>query len=131
VFAAKVHRPNDGREIYNGSFLRKKENNTLRLIGDCRRTNRYFRSPTSIDLVTGEGFSGIELDDSALEHELFIATGDVDNCFHRMRLTGWLRHYFCWPPIAASKLGITCLGGVNLLPTDPVYPHALVPANGI
>ena len=28
-----------------GLFFVKKKNNTLRLIGDCRRTNRYFRSP--------------------------------------------------------------------------------------
>ena len=81
-----------------------------------------FIEPPRIDLVTGEGFSGIEIDDNSIDMTVLLASVDVDNCFHRMRLGSWLRHYFCWPPLPAATLGISKLLHVPLSPEDLVYP---------
>lgn len=105
-----------------GLFFVSKKNGSPYLIGDCRRTNRMFKEPPRIDLVTGEGFSGIEIDDNSMDMTVLLASGDVDNCFHRMRLQGWLRHYFCWPPLPAATLGISKLLDVPLSPEGLGYP---------
>ncbi len=57
-----------------------------------------------------------------MEMTVLLASGDVDNCFHRMCLQGWLRHYFCWPPLPAATLGISKLLDVPLSSEDLVYP---------
>ena len=105
-----------------GLFFVTKKNGKLRFIADCRRTNRLFREPPSIQLVTGEGFSKIEVGVDMQDQCLKMGTGDVANCFHLFRLRGWLRHYFCWPPLRASQLGITKLHGSLVTPDTLVYP---------
>ena len=90
-----------------GLFFVTKKNGSLRLIADCRRTNRLFREPPTMQLLTGEGFSKIEVGEELQDVTLKMGTGDVANCFHLFQLRGWLRHYFCWPPLRAAQLGIT------------------------
>ena len=57
---------------------------------DCRRTNAYFRSPPGVDLLTGEGLGRIEVEsldqDSLSALVVYLSTGDVADCFQRMKL---------------------------------------------
>ena len=57
-----------------------------------------------------------------MDMTILLAWGMLTTDFHRMRLGVWLRHYFCWPPLPATTLGISKLLGVPLSPRDLVYP---------
>ena len=79
-----------------GIFFVRKKDGALRLILDCRRTNRLFLDPPSTQLVTGEGLGRVEIDwdDGAafdgweMRFQIALGVGDVSNCFHGMRLRG-------------------------------------------
>ena len=72
----------------------------MRMIADCRKTNLLFHTPPGVELMTGEGVSGIELgeelndeigtpeENAALTKSFRTAMGvaDVSDCFHRCRL---------------------------------------------
>ena len=71
--------------------------NRLRLIVDCRKANALFAPPPPVELLSGDGFSRIEADTSGLVHGespgLRQGCADVADCFHRMRLSGEVRHF--------------------------------------
>ena len=71
------------------------------MIVDCRKTNILFHTPPGVELITGEGLSGIELgedfwdepwapEENATFTEKSTAMGvaDVSDCYHRCRLEG-------------------------------------------
>ena len=74
--------------------------------------------PPGVDLVTGEGLSGIVLGEdfyskgvateeavdvlSALR--LAMGVADVSDCVHRCRLAGSMCRYFCWPGVGSNML---------------------------
>ena len=78
-------------------FFVKKENR-IRLTVDCRNANALFAAPPSVELLSGDGLSLIEVDSSGFLHGeslgLHCGCGDVAGCFHRMRLSGEIRHFF-------------------------------------
>ena len=51
-----------------------------------------------------------------------VGVGDVDNCFHRMRIDKELGSYFALGEMTAAEAGLTELDGVLLSPSDIVYP---------
>ena len=72
------------------------------MIVDCRRTNQLFNSPPGVELITGEGLSGIELGEDLVDEDwgpeesaaftkqfqAAMGVADVSDCFHRCRLDG-------------------------------------------
>ena len=46
---------------YVGVFFVKRKDGTIRLILDARRTNRLFRKPPHVELLTAEGLGKIEV----------------------------------------------------------------------
>jgi hypothetical protein len=125
-----------------GVFFVIKKNGTLRMIVDCRKANLCFVDPPGVDLVTGEGLSGIEIGDECTEGgfssaemagcferlRLAMGVGDVADCFHRCRLEGELCHYFCWPSIKAKYLGVSSVEGRDIDPETRVWPmHCSLP----
>ena len=79
-------------QIVSGRLFVSKKDGRLRLIVDCRPTNRMFRDPPGISLATGEAFSKIEVEydfsDFEPSNSFGVASGmaDVPDCFHRMLL---------------------------------------------
>ena len=75
---------------------------------DCRHANVYFRDPPSVELLTAEGLGRIEVVESAAndlgDFRVHLASGGVEECFHRFRIRGPLQEYFCWPSIVARYL---------------------------
>jgi hypothetical protein len=112
-----------------GVFFVSKKSGMIRLILDCRKANVRFLNPPSTDLLTAEGLGNIEMDvdgecnlGNASCPVLHLAKADVADCFHRLRLQGDIRKYFCWPGIAAKWLGVTKVGDQNVDPTQVVWP---------
>ena len=70
-------------------------------------------------LATGDAMSWIEVPSDI---GLFVAHCDVDNCFHRLRMTEEMSRWFTLPPIEARFLGIDRLDGFELAPSDLIYP---------
>ena len=119
-----------------GAFCVKKKGGKIRLILDCRPSNRVFRPPPGVELLTGEGLGRIEWDSGSWardypEHAvpdeasaLWVANGDVQDYFHRLLLddTSEIGEYLSYPPILARHLGITCLDGREVAPDYWIYP---------
>ena len=116
-------------------FVWKSSKTKLRMIIDARKANQMFREPPGVSLMTGEGIGRIEveLDDevwatpSAMDAvTTFVGLSDVRDCFHRMRVPGWLSRYFAWSALPAKVVGLqrTWLEGKLLGPLDRIYPCA-------
>ena len=82
--------------VLDGFFVKKKENR-LRLIVDCRTANALFAPPPTVELLSGDGLSRVEVDSSGPAHGespgLRHGCADVADCFHRMRLSREIRHF--------------------------------------
>ena len=111
-------------------FFVHKKSGKIRLILDCRRANARFRSPPATELLRSEGFSNIEFDGTGSDKtdleqlRLYLGVGDVADCFHRMRLKGSIRRFFCWPSLSAASLGIQEVDGQRVEPERRVWPMA-------
>jgi hypothetical protein len=108
-----------------GIFFVGKKCGKLRLILDCRRANMKFLEPPTVELVTGEGLSQIEVDMGSGDLEglkLALGVADVSDCFHRLILDGPLREHFCWPPLSARELGVSRVGEQPVSPETTVWP---------
>ena len=89
-----------------GVFFVKKK-----LTSDCRKANALFAPPPSVELFSGDGLSRIEVDPFCLAHGespgLHNGCADVADCFHRLRLSGEIRHFFCLPGVSNKYLKMT------------------------
>ena len=96
-----------------GIFFVAKKNGKLRLILDCRRSNRMCVEAPPVRLLTSEGFGNMEVVPpegcSLYDCEAPAAAGgisDVDNAFHRLRISSKLGSLFTFPmPVPAGAIG--------------------------
>ena len=91
-----------------GFFCVLKKSGMLRLILDARRVNQRFAKPPGVALATAECLGRLEVTgpDEYSHHDpryvsavqdmtLTMGIGDIDNCFHRLRLPEGLSYRFC------------------------------------
>ena len=87
------------KETVGVFFVQKNGKTKVRLVIDARRSNCLFASPPSVDLLTGEGLAGIEVElppgveigsqeaEDILQAVLVsLGVSDVSDVFHRMRI---------------------------------------------
>ncbi|OLQ04427.1 hypothetical protein AK812_SmicGene12519 [Symbiodinium microadriaticum] len=118
-------------------FVKKSDGVRLRLIVDARGTNRLFKAPPGVDLLTSDGFARIELvppphlapgskefTQFLEQQKIAIGLSDVKDCFHRMKQPRWLSDYFCFDPVPASLVNLagTMMNGRRLSPDEMIYP---------
>lgn len=114
----------EGREKI-AFFCVSKKQGKLRLIVDARRANAHFTEPAHVDLATGEGLGGIELNES---DQLCIATADLKDAFYHLSLPEAIRDYFTLNRVKASDVGVTHVQGRRVPPTPRITPRlAVVP----
>ena len=100
----------------------------MRFILDCRKSNRFFADPPATHLITGEGLGDLEIEDGDFVMSgcsLYFGCGDVDSCFHRLKVPGWMSKYFCWEPIEAQYVGVSVVEGLSVSPTTLILPMQL------
>ena len=73
--------------------------------------NALFAPPPSVELLSGDWLSRIEVDSSGLAHGetpgLHYGCHDVADCFLKMRLSGEIRHLFYCPGVSNKYLKMT------------------------
>ncbi|CAK0880538.1 unnamed protein product, partial [Prorocentrum cordatum] len=109
-----------------GCFFVAKKNKKLRVIFDTRYANLFFGRPARTALPTATALAAFENPG----HDAYLASGDIDNAFHRLRLPDGLSSYFRLPALDASLLGITHLGGAPLARGARVQPCVCVLPTG-
>ena len=72
-------------------FCVGKKSGALRLIVDARQANRLLKDPPGIQLSSVEGIANIHVGE---DDSIYIAKGDVANCFYRQAIEGPLVEYF-------------------------------------
>ncbi|CAK9009883.1 Ankyrin-1 [Durusdinium trenchii] len=82
-------------------FFVAKKSGKLRLILDCRETNRLFRRPPVLAAGTGASWSQIRIPDG---EQLYVAQSDIKDYFYSLQLPSELRTLFCLPPIPGALL---------------------------
>ena len=106
-----------------GIFFVKKKQNKLRLIFDCRRSNRWFREPTPVTLTTGESLRRIEL---GAEDRLYVCNADLANAFYTLAMPKELRQFFGLRSVLAGDVGIDNLQGVAVKKNQRIFPRIAV-----
>jgi hypothetical protein len=101
------------------AFCVRKKGGLLRLIVDARDVNRRCRLPPGVSLASPECFAGLECTD---EEEYFIATLDVRDAFHRLRLPRELSEMFCFPGGYAHEFNVSEIDGVPVERDTWIWP---------
>ncbi|CAK0838288.1 unnamed protein product [Prorocentrum cordatum] len=107
-------------------FVRKKAG-TLRLILDCRPSNRRMRESPYVRL--GGPADVARLLHSRSDGDPYVALGDVKDYFHCCGLPPGLSPYLSLPPASGLRLlqaGIHNVEGVPVLPGDRIFPQSRV-----
>ena len=109
-----------------GVFFVKKENR-LRLIVDCRKASALLAPPPSVDLLSRDGLSRIEVDSTGLAHGespgLHYGCADVADCFHRMRLST----FSAGQGVSNKCLKMTEIEGMEVSPNQSLWPMCCEP----
>ena len=82
-------------------FCVAKKNGKLRLILDCRDTNKMFRPPPALALGTGSSWSRLSIPEG---QTLYMAQSDIKDYFYSLRLPLSLRPLFSMPAIPSALL---------------------------
>ena len=107
-------------------FCVAKKPGKLRLILDCRDTNRRFRPPPTLAAGTGASWARLSIPEGK---ELFVAQSDIKDYFYSLQLPESLRSLFCMPPIPASLLrhwGVSAEQGGSLIYDGWAHPQLRV-----
>ena len=107
-------------------FCVAKKSGKLRLILDCRDTNRRFRPPPTLAAGTGASWARLSIPEG---RELFVAQSDIKDYFYSLQLPESLRSLFCMPPIPASLLrhwGVSAEHGGSLVYDGWAHPRLRV-----
>lgn len=133
-------------KAFCGVFFVKKSDDKIRMIIDARNTNRMFREPPGVDLLTADGFSRVEVEvpeglepgtqlyeDHVRSVKVSMGLSDVKDCFHRLRQPKWLAEYFCFEGIPAKWVGLGGqeLDGQMLQDDSIIFPAQAVCAWGL
>ncbi|CAK0885022.1 unnamed protein product [Prorocentrum cordatum] len=108
-------------------FFVKKKAGTLRLILDCRPSNRRMRESPYVRL--GGPADVARLWHSRSDGDPYVALGDVKDYFHCCGLPPGLSPYFSLPPVSGLRLlqaGIHNVEGIPVLPGDSIFPQSRV-----
>lgn len=98
--------------VENGLFCVEKDDGKLRLIIDCRPSNRVFDDPEPLSLPTPDKLAGLRL---LRNRRTRAAHADVDNAFHRMMVPRKLKPFFGLRPVRAGELGLAAEFGADTL----------------
>ncbi|CAK0885505.1 unnamed protein product, partial [Prorocentrum cordatum] len=79
-------------------FFVKAKQGPQRLVLDCRRVNQMFRHPPKPEMSSAENMHGLEAPDEA--SPVFVATGDIHNCFYQCGVPSALSEYFSFEAVA-------------------------------
>jgi hypothetical protein len=79
-----------------GLFGVMKDDNTIRVIWDCRRSNTRFQPSPKVDLPSPEILASLQLRE---DERIFVGKEDVSQYYHRLLLPVWMRRYFGLPPV--------------------------------
>lgn len=90
-------------EVVNGVFCVVKEGDLLRLIIDCRPSNRRFRPPDSINLPGPDAFAQLQSEEDA---PVFVSKYDVRSAFYRLKAPEWMIPYLALPRVPGSWFGL-------------------------
>ena len=101
AFDAGIVEPADACVNEVGVFFVRKKNGSLRLICDPRDVNVTYRDPEPARLCSGEALGSLEL---APTESLWVAEGDVENCYYQYLLPEAMRAEFCLPTLPARLL---------------------------
>lgn len=77
-------------------FCVAKKNGRLRLILDCRDTNRRFKTPPPLALGTGSSWARVNIPQG---EDLYIAQSDIKDYFYSLQLPASLRPLFSMPAV--------------------------------
>ena len=128
--------------VVNGLSGVKKDENSIRLIADCRRANLWFVDPPSVHLPSPADIVDLVITPgSADDFHICVAKSDINAFYHRLRLPEWMREYFgfpkvelegetWWPVSATLPMGFThavvIAHTTNVNICKPVISHANV-----
>ena len=96
VFSVGFERWNLHAIRHVGLFFVRKKGDTQRMIIDARAVNERFRTPPALQMTAPEGLSRLEAGNLG---ELYVASKDVDNFFHRLRCLVNSRSGLPWSPL--------------------------------
>lgn len=80
----------------------------MRMVIDCRGSNRRFQPAPAVSFAGPEVFAKAKVEGHA---EVRGAELDVDNCIHRMRMPSELSACFCFPAARDEDAGISSACG--------------------
>jgi hypothetical protein len=107
-------------------FFVGKKDGSLRMILDARKTNEVFKPPPATRLCTGETLSkleiGLDMDGDLVVPQLWFASGDVSDCFHRFRTWLALAEWFSLPAVPAGCVGVDEVNGEAVGKHELIFP---------
>lgn len=124
--AAKVLRPERGKDAATEDDLYKRFEIVLRLIFDHRLGNLGWREPPWTPLAGPTIFGEVVVPPEPLEqHEADAASGDIPAWFYRLKLPAWISPYFVLRGVEASSVRRVLLGmgWEGPLPSDTPGRH--------
>jgi hypothetical protein len=78
-------------------FCVAKKDHRLRLVLDCRAVNQLFRHAPRMELAPPEMLANLSVEPGK---QVFLAIGDITNCFYQFALPLPLQDFFCMPGVS-------------------------------
>ena len=82
-------------------FFVTKKDGRLRLVWDCRGSNRRFKKCSKLRVASGAKWSEFQL---GAKESLYVAQSDIPNFFYALGIPKKLSRYFCLPPVRVEFL---------------------------
>jgi hypothetical protein len=106
-----------------GVFCVKKKHNRLRIVIDCRATNRRFRSTPHLPMGTGAAWADVCLGEG---EEAWFSLSDIKDYFYACLIPAALTPYFCL--LDVDDHFVKSLSDARFLEEDDSSGHAWCPA---
>ena len=95
-------------------FFVRKKSGKLRLVVDCRNTNRRFRPAPKVRLASPDSFASLEVPEEFENDDFYVSKVDVADAFHRLRISPQFSDYFCLQGVFAGAVGVSEVRGAAL-----------------